>query len=124
MSAATPQPIHFMTKPTHDEIARQAQEFWQDRGCPTGCDVALWLEAEQALTSGLPADTFAARASAEMAAESEVEYHLSPAQTERKSIQAAMQKDAARAPQAPHHTGPKSKPPETGKPLWNQPHSS
>ena len=113
-----------MTKPTHDEIARQAQEFWQDRGCPTGCDLAIWLEAEQALTNGLPADTFAARASAETAAESNVEYHLSPAQTEQKSIQAAMQKDAARAPQEPHHTGPKGKPPETGKPLWNQPHSS
>jgi len=124
MTAGTLRPTQFMTTPTHDEIARQAQEFWQDRGCPTGCDIALWLEAEQALTSGLPADRFAARASAETAAESEVEYHLSPAQTEQKSIQAAMLKDAARAPQAPHHTGPKSRPAETGKPLWNKPHSS
>jgi len=85
-----------MNKPTHDEIARQAQEFWQDRGCPVGCDEAIWLEAEQALTSGLPANGFTGRT----VAESLVEFHVFP----------ALPKQAARAPQGPHHTGPKAKP--------------
>ncbi len=114
----------FMNKPTHEEIARQAQEFWQDRGCPTGCDTQIWLEAEQALTNGLPATVFSERAVAETAAESLVEFHVSPALPEQEAIQIALQKQTARAPQVPHHTGPKAKPAETGKPLWSKPHSS
>jgi len=113
-----------MTKPTHDEISRLAQELWRQKGSPVGADHETWLEAERQLTGRPPGETFAARAAAETAAESEVEFHLSPAQTEQQSIAAALQKDAARAPQVPHHTGPKSKPAETGKPLWTRPHSS
>ena len=113
-----------MTTPTHDEISLQAQQLWRSRGCPAGRDNEIWLEAERKLSEGRTGDTFATRARAETAAESEVEFHLSPAQTEQKSIQAAMQTDTARAPQAPHHTGPRPKPPETGKPLWTHPHGS
>jgi hypothetical protein len=113
-----------MTTPTHDEIARQAQEFWQDRGCPTGCDTAIWLEAEQALTHGLPSARFSAQAVAETAAESQVEFHVSPALPDQEAIQIALQKQEARAPQLPHHTGPKAKPAETGKPVWPKAHSS
>lgn len=113
-----------MNTPTHDEIARQAQEFWQDRGCPTGCDTVIWLEAEQALTNGLPAALFSERAVAETTAESLVEFHVSPAFPEQEAIQIALQKQTARAPQVQHHTGPKAKPPETGKPLWTKHHSS
>jgi len=87
-----------MNTPTHDEIARQAQEFWQDRGCPAGCDLAIWLEAEQALTSGLPASLFSERAVAETAAESLVEYHLSPALPEQEAVRAAMPNPSARKP--------------------------
>ena len=111
-----------MTTPTHDEISLQARQLWQSRGCPAGRDDEIWLEAERTLGEAPAADTFVARTRAETAAESEVEYHLSPAQTEQKSIQAAMQKEGARAQQTPHHTGPRSKPPETGKPLWTHPH--
>jgi hypothetical protein len=113
-----------MPTPTHDEIARQARQIWQNRGCPSGNDTEIWLEAERTLNEDPAADTFAARARSETAAESEVEFHLSPAPTEQKSIQAAMQKENARAPQVPHHTGPKVTPATTGKPLWSRPHSS
>jgi hypothetical protein len=113
-----------MTTPTHDEISQEAQQLWQNCGCPAGRDTELWLEAERKLNENSAPNTFAARSSAEAAAESEVENLLSPAQSEQMSIQAAMQKDEARAPQVPHHTGPKTKPPETGKPLWTRPHSS
>jgi hypothetical protein len=100
-----------MSTPNHDEIARHARKLWHDRGCPADRDTEIWLEAERELNE-------------RAAAESETAYHLSPAQTEQKSIQAATQKDDARAPQVPHHTGPKAKPAETGKPLWTRPHSS
>lgn len=113
-----------MTTPTHEEISLQAQQLWRSRGCPDGCDDEIWLEAERNLRHGPAADIFVARARAETAAESVVEYHLSPAPTEQQSIQAALLKDEARAPQFPHHTGPKAKPAETGKPLWSRPHSS
>ncbi len=113
-----------MNTPTHDEIARQAQELWQDRGCPAGRDVEIWLEAERQLHEGRKPETFTERAMAETASESVVEYHLSPAATEQEAIKAAMLKDASRAPLMPHHPGPKTKPPEGAKPLWTRPHGS
>jgi len=113
-----------MSTPTHDKISSEAQKLWQNRGCPADCDTEIWLEAERKLTEDPAANTFAARTSAEAASESEVENLLSPAESEQMSIQAAVQKENARAPQVPRHTGPKTKPAETGKPLWNRPHSS
>jgi len=113
-----------MTTPTHDKVSHEAQRLWQNSGCPTGRDTEIWLEAERKLSDGSAPNTFTARTSAEAASESEVENLLSPAQSEQMSIQAAVQKEDARAPQVPHHTGPKAKTPETGKPLWTRPHSS
>ncbi len=103
------------TPPAHDEIVRQAQELWQDRGCPEGRDLEIWLEAERQLSGGRQVEIFNARAAAETAAESEVEYHLSPALPEQEAIQAALQTPAARAPQVPHRRAPKAIPvmPET-----------
>jgi len=119
-----------MTTATHEEIALRASQLWQKRGCPAGADTEIWLEAERQLTDTRPsadgpkATPAAARAAAETAAESVVEYHISPAVSEQEAIKAALQKQEARAPQVPHHTGPKGKPAETGKPLWDRPHSS
>jgi hypothetical protein len=113
-----------MNTPSHEEISRHAWQLWQNLGCPAGRDTAIWLEAELSLRDGPGVDDSSAKAGAETAAEYEVEYHLSPAQTEQKSILAAMQKDFARAPQVPHQNAPKAVPSETGKPLWSRPHSS
>ena len=60
----------------------------------------------------------------EMASESEVEFQITPAPTDDEAIKAALQKREARAPIVPHTSAPHAKPPETGKPLWNKPHSS
>lgn len=60
----------------------------------------------------------------EMASESEVEFQITPAQSVDGSIQAALQKRDARAPQKPAKEGPPVKPPVTGKPVWPKPHSS
>jgi hypothetical protein len=113
-----------MKAPTHNEIARHAHNLWQGQGCPTDRDTETWLEAERQLHGNKTSDQTTARASAEMAAESVIEYHISPALPEQAAIQAALQKQTARAPQVPHHTGPKAKPPETGKPIWTRPHGS
>ncbi len=113
-----------MTIPTHGQILLEAQKLWQNWGYPTGRDTEIWLEAERTLSEEAAPNTFAAHANAEAASESKVENLLSSAELEQMSIQAAMQKENARAPQVPHHTGPKSKTAETGKPLWNQRHSS
>lgn len=113
-----------MITPTHDEIAQEAQQLWQQSGCPAGLDNEIWLKAERTLIENLAADLFIERASAEAAAESEIENLLSPPESEQKSIQAAVQKEDARAPLTPRHTGKKTKPAKTGKPLWNQVHAS
>lgn len=109
--------------PTHDDIARRAHQLWQDRGCPHDRDVQLWLEAERQLSNGGHA-AFIERAQSETAAESVVEYQISPALPEREAILAALQKQEARAPQEPHQSAPHARPAETGKPLWPKAHSN
>jgi hypothetical protein len=111
-----------MNHPTHDAIARQAYELWQNRGCPAGRDLELWLEAEQQLRDGGRA-AFTEHVKAETAAESAVEFNLSPAVSQQAAIRAALQQKSALLPQVPHHTAPKGKPAEPGKPVWPRPHS-
>ena len=36
-------------KPTREQIARRAYEIWMDGGCPHGCDLDHWLQAEREL---------------------------------------------------------------------------
>jgi hypothetical protein len=132
------------TLPTHDEIAQRARQIWQEKGNPGGRDTEIWLEAERQLAgeSGTPfpndsegengqttseskgASALADRVRKETAAESVVEYNISPATSEDDAVKAALQKKDARAPQVPTKSAPKSKPAETGKPLWSKPHSS
>ena len=42
-STSTPPPA------TREQIQALAHAIWIDRGCPQGCDVAIWLEAERQL---------------------------------------------------------------------------
>jgi len=116
-----------MATPTHDEISQRAYGLWQDQGRPDGNDLDHWLEAERQLGTGTGPGTakatFAEVAKAETAAESVVEYQISPGVPQEEAIRAALMKQEARAPQTAHHTGPKLQPPETGKPLWTKPHS-
>jgi Protein of unknown function (DUF2934) len=34
---------------SHEQIAGKAHEIWLAKGCPQGCDLENWLEAEQQL---------------------------------------------------------------------------
>jgi hypothetical protein len=119
-----------MNTPTHNEISMHARHLWHNRGCPTGCDTAIWLEAEHQLSESQSdvqepkAETFAARYRNDTASDNQIGYQPPPAATEKEARQAIQQKNNARAPQAPRHTGPKNKPGATGKPVWSKPHSS
>jgi hypothetical protein len=99
--------------PTHEEIAQQAERLWQDRGCPQGQDEEIWLEAENQLNnqpSDEPRQTSALsveRVKAETAAESMVEYQITPAVSQDEAIKAALQKKDARAANPP--AGPAAK---------------
>lgn len=95
--------------PTHEEIAQCAYELWQARGCAHGTDTELWLEAERSLRAAGHAR------GAEPHAQN-------PAAL---AAQVANQKNAARAPQQQHGKNvPRNAPAESGKPLWDKPHSS
>lgn len=116
--------------PSRDAIARRAHEIWTSNGQPHGYDIGHWLEAEHQLTAAAahptigdapPHEPVTGRAAAEPA-------HATGAagpSPDALAAQAASQKQAARAPQQLHgKNAPKPAPPESGKPLWDQPHSS
>jgi hypothetical protein len=99
--------MNTMIHPTHEEIARRAKHLWQDRGCPQGQDERIWLEAEKQLTSesldeSRPSSGVSAeRVKAETAAESMVEYQITPAVSQDEAIKAALQKKEARTANPP-----------------------
>jgi hypothetical protein len=43
------------------DIARRARVIWASRGCPEGCDVEIWLEAERELRAAAAAPAKPAR---------------------------------------------------------------
>ena len=137
--------------PTHEEISRRAQEIWSARGNPNGNDTTIWLEAERQLTVGSPeprisvsiqpdpaprafgrnlsAATSGAARSVPVAAEPATDHlHASAAPTPDAieiGAKAVSQKKAARAPRLPNKkNASQHAPTESGKPLWDKPHSS
>ena len=138
-----------MTTPTHEEISHHAHQLWQEYGRPADRDTEIWHTAERQLTAKaanahadhatpdsaprknlhpVPASrstaVFAERTESETEAGSAVDHPNPSPIPDEEAGKVARQKHDARAPQIPHHTGPTAKPPESGKPLWNKPHSS
>ena len=130
--------------PTHEAIAHLAREIWQHSGKPDGRDTDIWLEAERQLMAGSEepdsssatyessrttseskgAVKLSNRIISEPAGESVVEHHISPAPSDEAAIKAALQKKQGREPKYAAKNNPKAPPAETGKPLWDRPHSS
>ena len=128
--------------PSHESVTQRAQQIWRDRGCPSGADNEIWLEAERQLLTTASAHN--APSSPEGRGNGNSQGVLSAADPkvaapshERSSGAAAVhptpgeaaalteqQKKTARAPKQPAKVAPKAKPAETGKPLWDKPHSS
>lgn len=131
---------------THDEIARRAQSIWDMRGQPHGHDLAIWLEAERQLNmdpagpqSGdsagpvsapgpigrLPSSPKTEHPSAEPRSSTAHPAVVTAPEPDAIAAKAAFEKKSARAPILPtHKNAPHMAPPVSGKPLWNQPHSS
>jgi hypothetical protein len=106
-------------QPTHEEISQRAHRLWQESGPAGGDATQNWLDAERELATAQPnVSASGATQHPPVHAMSETHDVLAPAE------RAAQQKKEARAPQFATHTGPKSAPPESGKPLWSRPHSS
>lgn len=82
------------------------------------------LKKPSAPSAGAKTSPQTERLRGEMASESEVEYQITPAPSDDEAIKAALQKKEARAPKVPHENAPHAKPVESGKPLWDKPHSS
>lgn len=103
---------------THEAVAHCAHKLWQDSGCAEGRDLENWTEAERLLaTEDSPAPLEAAlpQGSARIPGDSPADYARDEIATERKH--------EARAAKVPSKSAPHAKPPVSGKPLWNQPHS-
>ncbi len=119
IAGGNPRSMKNANSPTHEEVARRAREIWSARGCPGGCDTEIWQEAERQLAVGSPdsgstvRDTsrtagdakgaFAERVQSETAAESAVEYLISPPVSEEEAVKAALQtqRSDASAPDLP-----------------------
>jgi hypothetical protein len=101
-----------MKTPTHDEVSQRAFGIWQDSGCPDGCHESNWREAEKQLS---------AHPFQHSSADGHPMHGAAPTPGQQPDRQ---QKIQARAPVISHQTAPKAKPPESGKPLWDRPHSS
>ncbi len=108
--------------PTHKDIARQARQLWQDRGCPDGKDMELWLEAERMLNAG-ENQAFTERAKAETAAQSVVEYQISPPIPQNEAIKAALPQKPAPA-KRPSRDTLKNPPAAPGNTIKTGPYSA
>lgn len=103
--------------PSYEDISRRAAEIWKARGQPVGRDLDIWLEAERQLKAALPASqdptvndrsesgSLAEQVKELTAAESVVEYQMSPAPSEDRAIRAAVQIENATAPRKADPSG-------------------
>ena len=127
--------------PTHEEVTRRAEEIWSARGRPSGQDEEIWHEAERQLKAAsvknAPSEAQGRGNGNSQASEATTGAGVRPSESSRPaeaaspppspaetSAKASQQKKTARAPKLPGKTAPKSPPAETGKPLWDKPHSS
>ncbi len=115
-----------MPSPTHEDISAKAYQLWESRGRPEGVADETWIEAERLLNdSGADLDAGNAEQPAAPKPSTPIAAHaIAPTPVEQKAIIAEVQKQQARAPQVPHHTGPKAQPAPPGKPVWSKAHGA
>jgi len=139
-------PVQHSHPPTHEEIAQRARSIWNMHGQPQGHDTAIWLEAEWQLSidlagpqgSGSVAPTSSPGPMGRVLSSPKTEHAPAeagffPAHYPATTVpdpdvmvaKSALAKKSARAALLPtHKNAPQPAPTESGKPLWNQPHSS
>jgi hypothetical protein len=124
--------------PTYEDISHRAYEIWLTQGGLHGHDTDHWLEAERLLSapvgasnapsetngrgngnsqsSGLAADPKAA----DLTSGHDHRHVLTPDEVAAKNL---LQKKEARAPHVAGENGHPLTPPQSGKPIWDKPHS-
>jgi hypothetical protein len=132
-----------MNAPTHEEVTQRAQELWQARGSPGGRDTEIWLEAERQLLTptvtirNAPSATLgrgngnsqssatAADPKADDLAAGHSSGHAAPGPSPGEITAKTLQrKKEARSPQFPDaKSAHPPTPPQSGKPIWDKPHS-
>jgi len=126
--------------PSHESVTQRAEQIWRERGCPSGQDTAIWLEAERQLTTTAAAlhvpsspagrgngNSQAGHSAADPKATPPAHEHPAAAPHPTPAEAAAItdqQKKSARSAKQPVKSAPKAKPPESGKPIWDKPHSA
>jgi hypothetical protein len=113
-----------MPSPTHEDISLKAYHLWEARGRPEGAADDTWIEAERLLNDDAAEHENAEKLPSPQPAASVAAHAIAPTPVEQKAIVAEVQKQQARTPQVPHHTGPKAQPAPPGKPVWKQAHSA
>jgi hypothetical protein len=124
--------------PTYEEISRRAYEIWQTQGSPAGNDTEHWLKAEEELAApagahNAPSDSrgrgngnsqssgWAADPKvADLTSGHDHRHLLTPDEVAAKNLQ---QKKEARASHVAGENGHPMVPPQSGKPIWDKPHS-
>jgi hypothetical protein len=115
---------------SHDDISRKAYALWEQRGRPWGFESEIWLDAESQLRAEAREAEETRQSNVENVArraDDRGEAHAAattPTTVDHRTATAEVQKREARAPQVPHHTGPKPQPAPPGKPIWSKAHSS
>lgn len=128
--------------PSHEQISQRAQELWRQRGSPEGQDNEIWLEAERQLSTPAQENNVPSKTQGRGNGNSQGDASAADPSTGNRdssgpfataaapttpaaaSAKITQQKKEARAPKVPSKTAPKLTPPESGKPLWDKPHSS
>lgn len=127
--------------PSHESVTQRAQQIWRERGCPSGQDTEIWLEAERQLAMTASAHNAPSRPEGRgngnsQSGLSSTDPQVAPPTHDRPAdaaphptpseaaALASQQKKSARAPKQPAKIAPKAKPTESGKPIWDKPHSS
>lgn len=134
-----------MKIPTHNEVARRAEDLWQTQGLPVGRDTDIWFEAERQLKAGRPGPrtdstthpippgndpfanavlTAAIRAKAGLAAARPTVSRPLPSTARATGPAPGQQVTLARTPKRPTKFAPEAAVPRSGKPLWSRSHSS
>ncbi len=91
--------------PSQTDVSQRAYEIWEAEGRRYGRDHEDWLSAERQVSSAT-----AERIKSETAAESIVEYHISPAVSDDDAVKAALQPKPASGPNPALKPKPPSNP--------------
>lgn len=98
-SVPVPPAANTHTRPDHQTISARARDIWREKGCPSGRDEEIWLQAERELmgtgakaAAGISAKADAAPAAAKRASQASENREFSTAGAEQSLGAAALRR--------------------------------